>query len=81
MTETIGDTNSEKIIGVVVTHKRRELLAQSLKVLAGQTRPLDHLVVVDNADEADVRELVESADVPTTYLGSKHNLGVGTERV
>ncbi|OQQ25053.1 galactofuranosyl transferase [Prescottella equi] len=75
MTETIGDTNSEKIIGVVVTHKRRELLAQSLKVLAGQTRPLDHLVVVDNADEADVRELVESADVPTTYLGSKHNLG------
>lgn len=75
MTETIGDTNSEKIIGVVVTHKRRELLAQSLKVLAGQTRPLDHLVVVDNAAEADVRELVESADAPTTYLGSKHNLG------
>jgi len=66
---------TERIIGVVVTHKRRELLAQSLKVLAGQTRPLDHLVVVDNADEADVRELVESADVPTTYLGSKHNLG------
>ncbi|WP_430335793.1 galactofuranosyltransferase GlfT1 [Rhodococcus sp. ACT016] len=63
------------IVGVVVTHKRRELLAQSLKVLAGQSRPLDHLVVVDNADEAEVRDLVESADVPTTYLGSKHNLG------
>lgn len=66
---------SERIVGVVVTHKRRELLAQSLKVLAGQSRPLDHLVVVDNADEPDVRDLVESADVPTTYLGSKHNLG------
>jgi len=66
---------TETIVGVVVTHKRRELLAQSLKVLAGQTRPLDHLVVVDNADEPDVRELVEGADVPTTYLGSKHNLG------
>ncbi|CAM3018865.1 glycosyltransferase [Prescottella defluvii] len=66
---------TEKIVGVVVTHKRRELLAQSLKVLAAQSRPLDHLVVVDNADEADVRALVESADVPTTYLGSKHNLG------
>ncbi|RVW00850.1 galactofuranosyltransferase GlfT1 [Rhodococcus spongiicola] len=63
------------VIGVVVTHKRRELLAQSLKVLAGQTRPLDHLIVVDNADEPSVRELVESAEVPTTYLGSKHNLG------
>lgn len=66
---------TDRIIGVVVTHKRRELLAQSLEVLAGQSRPLDHLVVVDNADEPEVRELVESADVPTTYLGSRHNLG------
>lgn len=66
---------TDRIIGVVVTHKRRELLAQSLEVLAGQSQPLDHLVVVDNADEPEVRELVESADVPTTYLGSRHNLG------
>ncbi|WP_137725761.1 glycosyltransferase [Prescottella subtropica] len=66
---------SEHIVGVVVTHKRRELLAASLTVLAGQSRPLDHLVVVDNADEPEVRALVESAGVPTTYLGSKHNLG------
>ena len=64
-----------KIIGVVVTHRRRELLAESLKVLTAQTRPLDHLIVVDNADEDAVRELVESADIPTTYIGSKHNLG------
>jgi rhamnopyranosyl-N-acetylglucosaminyl-diphospho-decaprenol beta-1,3/1,4-galactofuranosyltransferase len=66
---------AERIIGVVVTHKRRELLAQSLKVLASQTRPLDHLVVVDNAAEDEVRTLVESAGIPTSYLGSRHNLG------
>ncbi len=66
---------SERIIGVVVTHKRRELLAESLTVLAAQTRPLDHLVVVDNADEDAVRDLVESTPIPTTYLGSQHNLG------
>ncbi|AXY49998.1 glycosyltransferase family 2 protein [Rhodococcus ruber] len=66
---------SERIVGVVVTHRRREQLAQSLKVLSTQTRPLDHLVVVDNADEAAVRELVESCPLPTSYLGSKHNLG------
>ncbi|TJZ74154.1 glycosyltransferase family 2 protein [Rhodococcus oryzae] len=66
---------TERIIGVVVTHKRRELLAESLKVLSTQSRPLDHLVVVDNADEAEVRALVEGSNVPTTYLGSKHNLG------
>ncbi|NLU83562.1 glycosyltransferase family 2 protein [Rhodococcus sp. HNM0569] len=63
------------IVGVVVTHKRRELLAESLKVLATQSRPLDHLVVVDNGDEDAVRALVDGADVPATYLGSKHNLG------
>ncbi len=66
---------SDVVVGVVVTHRRRELLAESLKVLAAQSRPLDHLVVVDNADEDAVRALVESADVPTTYLGSRHNLG------
>ena len=66
---------TERIIGVVVTHRRRELLAQSLEVLATQSRPLDHLVVVDNADEDDVRSLVDSVSLETTYLGSKHNLG------
>ncbi|NCL77365.1 galactofuranosyltransferase GlfT1 [Rhodococcus sp. YH1] len=66
---------SERIVGVVVTHRRREQLAQSLKILSAQTRPLDHLVVVDNADEEAVRDLVESCPLPTSYLGSKHNLG------
>ncbi|EKT84523.1 galactofuranosyltransferase GlfT1 [Rhodococcus opacus] len=66
---------AERIVGVVVTHKRRALLAESLKVLGSQTRPLDHLVVVDNAAEDDVRELVESSGIPVSYLGSQHNLG------
>lgn len=67
--------DQDRIVGVVVTHRRRELLAASLSVLAAQTRPLDHLVVVDNADEDDVRTLVESQPIPTTYIGSRHNLG------
>jgi rhamnopyranosyl-N-acetylglucosaminyl-diphospho-decaprenol beta-1,3/1,4-galactofuranosyltransferase len=66
---------AERIVGVVVTHKRRELLAESLKVLGSQSRPLDHLVVVDNAAEDDVRALVESSGIPVSYLGSQHNLG------
>ncbi|MGL4306829.1 MAG: galactofuranosyltransferase GlfT1 [Mycobacteriaceae bacterium] len=64
-----------KIVGVVVTHKRLELLEESLKVLTHQSRPLDHLIVVDNANELAVQELVESRDIPTTYIGSQHNLG------
>ncbi|GAA3947933.1 glycosyltransferase family 2 protein [Gordonia caeni] len=63
------------MIGVVVTHRRRELLAESLRVLSVQDRPLDHLIVVDNAAEPEVESLVGAQDLPTTYLPSQHNLG------
>ncbi len=65
----------DRIIAVVVTHKRRELLTESLKVLSDQTRPIDHLIVVDNANEPEVGELVRAQPVESTYLGSEHNLG------
>ena len=68
-------SESTTIIAVVVTHKRVELLAESLKVVSSQDRPVDHLVVVDNADEAEVAELVAAQPIPTTYIGSKRNLG------
>ncbi|MFC0316236.1 glycosyltransferase [Gordonia phosphorivorans] len=66
---------AERIIGVVVTHRRRELLTESLKVLTTQDRPLDHLIVVDNAAEPEVGALVAAQPIPTTYLPSQHNLG------
>jgi rhamnopyranosyl-N-acetylglucosaminyl-diphospho-decaprenol beta-1,3/1,4-galactofuranosyltransferase len=66
---------SARIVAVVVTHKRRDLLAESLKVLCAQTRPVDHLIVVDNANEAEVGELVREQPIESTYLGSEHNLG------
>lgn len=68
-------TGPERIAGVVVTHRRRELLAQSLQVLAAQDRPLDHLIVVDNAAEPEVADLVAGQPIPATYLPSRHNLG------
>ena len=64
-----------KVVGVVVTHRRRELLEQSLKILSSQSRPLDHLIVVDNAAEPEVGELVNAQPIETTYLPSLHNLG------
>lgn len=64
-----------KIVAVVVTHKRRELLTESLKAIAVQTRPVDHLIVVDNGNEPEVADLVREQSVETTYLGSAHNLG------
>ncbi|GAB91866.1 galactofuranosyltransferase GlfT1 [Gordonia rhizosphera] len=66
---------TERVIAVVVTHRRVELLAGSLAVIATQDRPVDHLVVVDNADEPEVAALVAGQPIPTTYLGSQRNLG------
>jgi rhamnopyranosyl-N-acetylglucosaminyl-diphospho-decaprenol beta-1,3/1,4-galactofuranosyltransferase len=63
------------IVAVIVTHNRRELLANSLKVMAAQTKPVDHLVVVDNDPEHPAKEVVESFGLPVTYLQSHRNLG------
>ena len=40
-----------------------------------QTRPPDHLVVVDNGPDDPVADVVESCPVPSTYLASRRNLG------
>lgn len=66
---------ARRVVAVVVTHRRLEQLRASLEVVCGQSRPVDHVVVVDNADEPAVRELVESQSVQATYIGSRHNLG------
>ena len=65
----------DKIIAVVVTHRRVAALAQSLAAVAGQTRAPDHVIVVDNDDDDKVRELVASQPLSTTYVGSRRNLG------
>jgi rhamnopyranosyl-N-acetylglucosaminyl-diphospho-decaprenol beta-1,3/1,4-galactofuranosyltransferase len=66
---------ADSVVAVVVTRNRRELLAESLKMLAAQTRQPDHLIVVDNGPDEPVRDIVESCGLPTTYLVSKRNLG------
>lgn len=63
------------VVAVVVTRHRREQLADSLKMIANQTRQPDHLVVVDNGPDESARDIVESCPVPTTYLVSHRNLG------
>ncbi|MGI9125292.1 MAG: galactofuranosyltransferase GlfT1 [Mycobacterium sp.] len=66
---------TEMVCAVVVTHRRPEELAESLKVLTTQSRSIDHLVVVDNDHDDRVRDLVAAQPVATTYLGSRRNLG------
>ena len=64
-----------RVCAVVVTHRRPDELAKSLDVLTTQSRLPDHLVVVDNAPDDRVRDLVAGQPIPTTYLGSRRNLG------
>ena len=70
-----GQLPSGAVVAVVVTRHRRELLADSLKMIGAQTRPPDHLVVVDNGPDDPVADVVESCPVPSTYLASRRNLG------
>jgi len=63
------------VVAVVVTRHRRELLTDSLKMIGAQTRPPDHLIVVDNGPDDPARDIVESCPVPSTYLSSRRNLG------
>jgi rhamnopyranosyl-N-acetylglucosaminyl-diphospho-decaprenol beta-1,3/1,4-galactofuranosyltransferase len=70
-----GQLPSNAVVAVVVTRHRRELLADSLKMIGAQTRPPDHLVVVDNGPDDPVADIVESCPVPSTYIASQRNLG------
>lgn len=67
--------NGPQVVAVVVTRHRAELLSTSLKVMAEQTRPPDHLIVVDNGPDQPASEVVAACPLPSTYLPSQRNLG------
>ena len=48
-----------RVTAVLVAYNRRELLRESLEALAAQSRPVDRLVVVDNASDDGSREVAE----------------------
>jgi rhamnopyranosyl-N-acetylglucosaminyl-diphospho-decaprenol beta-1,3/1,4-galactofuranosyltransferase len=65
----------ERVVVVIVTRHRQELLGQSLAAIAGQTRPVDHVVVVDNGPDQSAEPVVRASGLPVTYLPSRRNLG------
>ncbi|GFG53856.1 galactofuranosyl transferase [Mycolicibacterium agri] len=66
---------TDSVCAVLVTHRRPDELTKSLGVLTTQSRALDHIVVVDNDNDDRVRDLVAGQPVPSTYIGSRRNLG------
>ncbi|HEY6576768.1 MAG TPA: glycosyltransferase family 2 protein [Mycobacterium sp.] len=75
----MSEAGHQTVCAVVVTFRRPDELAKSLDAVTGQTRAPDHLIVVDNdfSDGQDprVRDLVAGQPIPTTYVGSRRNLG------
>jgi len=50
-----------RVVAVVVSYNRSALLGESLSAIMRQTRPVDHLVVVDNASTDNSAKLVREA--------------------
>jgi len=75
-----------RISAVVVAYNRRELLLEALAALAGQSRALDSIVVVDNASTDGSSEAAESAFPGVDIVRLARNTGgaggfaVGIER-
>lgn len=66
----------DKVAAVIVTHNRLDLLAHSLTVVAGQTSPVEWIIVVDNGHDPAVKDLVARvAGDRGHYLPSATNLG------
>jgi glycosyltransferase involved in cell wall biosynthesis len=71
-------STTSRLLGVLVTYRRPDDLKRHLACLREQTRPIDHLFVVDNApdaaNEAAVREFGGNEGT-ATYLASRDNTG------
>ncbi|WP_338403975.1 glycosyltransferase [Cellulosimicrobium arenosum] len=65
----------ERVVAVVVAYNRRDLLREALDALAAQTRPLDAVLVLDNASDDDSAAVAGSHPVVTEVLGLARNTG------
>jgi glycosyltransferase involved in cell wall biosynthesis len=67
-----------RLIGVLPTYRRAHLLADTMAQLGAQTRPLDHLIVVDNERSATTENIVTSTIIHgcvVEYLRPGENRG------
>ncbi|MGY1857867.1 galactofuranosyltransferase GlfT1 [Modestobacter sp. SYSU DS0290] len=70
-----GDSTGEVVVAVIVTRHRSELLELSLAAIAAQSRPVDHVVLVDNGPDRSAEPVARASGLPVSYLPSRRNLG------
>lgn len=66
---------SQRVVAVVVAYNRRDLLAEVLAGLDGQSRPVDDIVVVDNASTDDSSSMVSDRAPHATLVRLTRNTG------
>ena len=49
----------DSVAAVIVTHRRADQLRHSLELVANQSKPVSHVIVVDNGQEQAVQEAVQ----------------------
>ncbi len=69
---------SERVCAVVLTYNRKELLSECLSALNAQTRPLDGIVVVNNASTDGTAEMLAESFATVNALNQHENLGAST---
>jgi rhamnopyranosyl-N-acetylglucosaminyl-diphospho-decaprenol beta-1,3/1,4-galactofuranosyltransferase len=66
---------SEKVCAVIVTYNRKDLLRECLNAVLSQTRPPDHVLVVDNASTDGTPEMLEAEFPQVEVLRLPENQG------
>jgi glycosyltransferase involved in cell wall biosynthesis len=64
-----------RLIGILPTFRRIDVLGSTLSRLGEQSRPLDHLIVVDNEGSTETKAVVEAVGGHIEYLGLDENKG------
>ena len=64
-----------RLIGVLPTYRRSQILVETLRRLGEQERALDVLIVVDNEGNPDTEAAVRQAVLPAEYIRAPENLG------
>ena len=67
--------SSQRVVAVVVAYNRRDLLAEVLEALLAQSRPVDAIVVVDNASSDDSANVARDRAPDATVFSLSRNTG------
>lgn len=65
----------DRVCAVIVTYNRKELLRKCLTAVLSQTRPPDHVLVVDNASTDGTREMLKKEFPQVEVLALPENQG------